>query len=365
MIACQFLIATAPAGSAIKVFDPQSPQARAIFHLGITAGVIFAFIFAIVAGMILFALMRYRWREGEPDPKQVAGNRMVELVWTVVPCLIVVALFILTERTMGVADPPPAPAPDLIVTGHQWWWEARYPKSGVVTANEIHIPVGNPLSVQLESADVLHEFWVPELARKMTTVPGSSKLHLAASRTSRGPYLGSLLGILRNAACLDAFPDRGRAAGTNFDAWEKAQLAPAAASAGRHAARGLALFQQMSCMECHAINGTTAKARVGPDLTHFASRRQLGAGIAENTPENLRRWLADPQEVKPGVKMPNFNLTDRPGQRVGRLPRDVEMNELTSVLDRAGLLTVRSSGSTGRWRGSPRSITSASAFSTW
>ena len=99
----------------------------------------------IVVGIISYALMRFRWREGEPDPHQLAGNRKVEIVWTAIPCLIVVALFALTARTMSLSDPPPAAA-DLVVTGHQWWWEARYPKSGVVAANEIHIPAGRAIA---------------------------------------------------------------------------------------------------------------------------------------------------------------------------------------------------------------------------
>ena len=161
-----------PFATVLQVFHPDSPQARAIFDLGIEASVVFAAIFAIVAGIIIYALMRFRWREGEPDPPQLAGNKTIEIIWTAIPCVIVVALFALTARTMNSSDPDPAPAPDLIVIGHQWWWEAHYPKSGVVVANEIHIPVGRALSVRLDSTDVLHEFWVPELARKITAVPG-------------------------------------------------------------------------------------------------------------------------------------------------------------------------------------------------
>ena len=189
MIASQFLIAASAGSDVIKVFDPQSPQARAIFHLAIVAGIIFAVIFAIVAGMIVYALMRCRWREGEGDPKQVAGNTTVEIVWTLIPCLIVVALFALTWQTMDASDPPPAPEPDIVITGHQWWWEAHYPKSGVVTANEIHIPAGRPFSIQLASADVLHDIWVPPLARKMTAVPGAQE-HIWIEPALRGTCLG-------------------------------------------------------------------------------------------------------------------------------------------------------------------------------
>ena len=136
-------LALLPFGSALQVIHPASPQARAIFDLGVVASMVLGLIFVVVAGVIAFALLRYRGRAGERDPRQDAGNRRLEIIWTAIPCAIVGVLFALTARTMGLSDPPPAPAPDLIVTGHQWWWEVRYPLSGVVTANEIHL--GNRL----------------------------------------------------------------------------------------------------------------------------------------------------------------------------------------------------------------------------
>ena len=295
-------------GSVLRVLNPGSPQARSIFDLGVVAAIIFAIIFVIVTGMIVFALMRFRWREGKPDPQQIAGNRTVEIVWTAIPCLIVVALFALTARAMSLSDPPPAPEPDLLVTGHQWWWEARYPKLGVVVANEFHIPVGKAVSVRLESADVLHEFWVPELARKITAVPGHPN-HIWLEADKPGTYLGICSEFCGTQHAWMHFlivvePE------AEFDAWEKAQLQSAATPADGSAAKGFALFQTTTCASCHAINGTSAHGQVGPDLTHFASRRQLGSGVADNTPENLRRWLADPQRVKPGVRMPDFKFTE-------------------------------------------------------
>jgi cytochrome c oxidase subunit 2 len=288
--------------------DPGSPHARAIFDLGIISSVIFAIIFAIVAGIVVYALLHFRWREGEPDPDQLAGNRTVEILWTAIPCVIVAVLFTLTARTMNLADPEPAPTPDLIVTGHQWWWEVRYPASGVVTANEIHIPVGTPLSVRLDSVDVLHEFWVPELSRKLTTVPGHPN-HLWLQADKPGTYLGVCSEFCGTQHAWMHFLVVAEPQ-AEFAAWQKQQLQPAAPPQGDGAVKGLALFQQTSCVTCHAINGTIAGARVAPDLTHFASRRQLGAGIADNTAENLHRWLADPQQVKPGVKMPSFKFSE-------------------------------------------------------
>jgi cytochrome c oxidase subunit 2 len=298
----------------LQVFHPQSPQARAIFNLGVESSVILAGIFAIVAGIIVYALMRFRWREGEPDPHQIAGNRTIEIVWTAIPCAIVVALFMLTARTMSLSDPPPAPEADLFVIGHQWWWEARYPQSGVVVANEIHIPVGRAMSVQFDSADVLHEFWVPQLARKITAVPGHPN-HIWIEADTPGTYLGVCSEFCGTEHAWMHFLIIAESPAM-FSAWQSAQLRPAARPIDPEARKGLALFEQTSCVSCHAINGTIAGARVGPDLTHFASRRQLGAGIADNTPENLHRWLADPQQVKPGAKMPDFKLTD---EQLGQL----------------------------------------------
>ena len=303
-----------PFAAVLQVFHPQSPQARAIFNLGVESSVILAVIFAIVAGVIVYALMRFRWREGEPDPRQVAGNRTIEIVWTAIPCAIVVALFTLTARTMSLSDPPPAPAPDLFVIGHQWWWEARYPQSGVVAANEIHIPVGRAMSVQFDSADVLHEFWVPELARKITAIPGHPN-HIWIEADAPGTYLGVCSEFCGTEHAWMHFLVIAEPP-AKFAAWQSAQLRPAAQPSDPEARKGLALFEQTSCVSCHAISGTSAGARVGPDLTHFAGRRQLGAGVAENTPENLRRWLADPQRVKPGAKMPDFKFTD---EQLGQL----------------------------------------------
>ena len=295
---------------ASNALDPQSPQARAIYDLGIVSTIVFVLIFVVVAGAIAYAIFRFRWREGEPDPKQFAGSEKVEIIWTVIPFLIVVFLFVLTLRGMNRADPPPAPSPDLVVTGHQFWWEAQYPASGAVTANEIHVPIGKPLSVRLDSKDVLHEFWVPELARKMTTVPGQLN-HIWLQADKPGVYIGTcseFCGTQHAWMRILVVADEP----SKFEQWQRAQLQPGQAPTSEAAAKGLALFQTSTCINCHAIRGVAgADARVAPDLTHVASRRQLAAGILENTPANMRRWLKNPQHIKPGALMPDFNFTDQ------------------------------------------------------
>ncbi len=291
-----------------SIFDPASPQAGAVSQLFTFTLIVCGVIFAIVVGLIFYSLMRFRWREGDREPVQNAGNKRVEIVWTVIPFLIVVMLFTMTARTMSFYDPAPAQTPDLVVVGHQWWWEVNYPHSGVTTANEIHIPVGQPISVELRSADVLHEFWVAPLTRKMTTVPGRAN-HVWLQADKPGTYLGVCSEFCGTQHAWMRFTVVAEDS-ASFEAWQQAQLKPALAPTSDPAAQGLELFKEMSCARCHAIQGTGLDARVAPDLTHFASRTLIGGGVAENTPDNLHRWLANPQLVKPGVKMPNFKFTD-------------------------------------------------------
>jgi cytochrome c oxidase subunit 2 len=292
-----------------NALDPQSPLARAIYDLGIVAGIVFAVIFIIVAGGIVYAVLRFRARPGEADPRQISGNKKVEIAWTVIPLLIVIFLFVITLSAMNRADPPPAPTPDLIVTGHQFWWQADYPASGVTSANEIHIPAGKPLSVRLESKDVLHEFWVPKLTRKMTNVPGQPN-HIWLQADKPGTYIGQcseFCGTQHAWMRIVVVAEEP----AQFEQWQQTQIRPAQAPANAAGARGLELFRTSTCINCHAINGVPgANSRVAPDLTHVASRRQLGAGILENTPGNMRSWLKSPQQIKPRALMPDYPFTD-------------------------------------------------------
>lgn len=292
--------------------DPRSPHAGAIYDLGLVTTIVCLAIFVIVTSIIVFAILRCRWREGDRDPPQHAGHKRLEIAWTAVPLLIVIGLFVLTVRTMGITDPPPPPVPaepDLVVIGRQWWWEIRYPQSGVVAANEIHIPVGEALSVRLEATDVLHEFWAPNLTRKMTTVPGQPN-HIWLQADEPGTYLGvcSEFCGTQHAWMRFIVVAEPREA---FEAWQREQLAPAPEPVTPAQRRGRELFLENTCVNCHAINGTPAQARVAPDLTHIMSRRALGAGIVPNTIPALRLWLEDPHVVKRGVKMPSYRFTDR------------------------------------------------------
>ena len=295
-------------GSSGSIFDPVSPHAQAISDLFVITLWICAAIFAVVAGIVGYSLVRYRWNEGASDPVQLAGNKRVEIIWTAIPFLIVLVLFGLTVQAMEKSDPaPPLGEPDLVVIGHQWWWEVRSPKLGFVTANEIYIPVGRPISIRLDTADVLHEFWVPQLTRKMTTVPGRGN-HIWMQADKPGIYQGVCSEFCGTQHAWMRFEVIAVSEG-EFDAWVQQQRQVAAAPAG-DAARGAQLFRDLTCINCHAIQGVESRPTAGPDLTHVASRRYLGSGIVPNTPENLRRWMTDPQEVKPGALMPSFKLND-------------------------------------------------------
>ena len=293
-----------------SVLQPQSPEAKAIFDLGIVSLIVFVLIWIVVSGGILYAIFRFRGRSDEADPEQYAGNKKVEIAWTIIPFVIVLFLFVLTLQAMNRADPPPASSPDLIVTGHQFWWQADYPASGVTTANEIHIPAGKPLCVRLESQDVLHEFWVPQLTRKMTNVPGQPN-YIWLEADKPGTYLGQcseFCGTQHAWMRIVVIAEEP----AQFEQWQQAQLRPAQAAVTDLTRKGLELFRTQTCISCHGIKGVPgANARVAPDLTHVASRRQLAAGVLENTPENMRHWVNKPQTIKPGSLMPDFYLKDQ------------------------------------------------------
>jgi len=295
-------------------FDPASPQAAAIRDLFTSALVLCGAVFLLVACLIAWCALRFRAR-GDREPVQVEGHTRLEIAWTVAPILLLIWLLSLTVRAMSAADPPIDRDPDVTIIGHQWWWEVRYP-SGVVTANEIHIPTGKPLVVRLESADVIHDFWVPELGRKMDVTPGrTGNIWLEADRPGTysgacAEYCGAQHAWMRILVFAEP-PDE-------FSEWERRQLAPPPRAPEGAPARGEGTFRSMTCAACHAIQtslqgsssgGLGENARFAPDLSHLATRTTLGAGVLPNTPATLAAWLHDPQEIKAGCHMPDAQLT--------------------------------------------------------
>jgi cytochrome c oxidase subunit 2 len=282
---------------------PVTTQGRAVAQLFWLVLAISAVVFLLVAGLLLYIVARYRARPGE-EPSRTEGNRRLEIGWTTGALLLLAILFIPTLRTMAAVDAPAANALRIQVIAHQWWWEYRYPESGVVTANELHVPVGRPLQFDLESADVVHSFWVPQFGWKRDVVPGKIN-SLPVQVEQAGVYDGACTeycGLehawMRIRVVADA-PDR-------FDAWIAAQQQPAAAPQGATASRGQQILVASTCVNCHTVRGTAAAGQIGPDLTHVGSRTILGAGVLGNSPENLARFVHDAPSIKPGLLMPSF-----------------------------------------------------------
>jgi cytochrome c oxidase subunit II len=292
----------------VPVFSPSSPQAKVIMDFFVAVLFLCAVIFLIVTGLITYSLVRFRGRPDAPEPRQTVGNKAIEVTWTLIPILIVTGLFVMTVRAMSRSDPVSKPQnADLVVTGHQWWWEVRYPKAGAITANEIHIPVGQRLLLRLESADVIHDFWAPQLSRKMDAVPGTANyIWLEADRP--GTYAGVCAEYCGAEHAWMWFSVVAQPP-AEFAAWQQRQLQPPALPNAQAAARGAQTFAQATCVNCHAIGGNAARLQVGPDLTHLAERHTLAAGVMPNTRTNLAQWLRNPQAFKPGTLMPNLQLT--------------------------------------------------------
>jgi cytochrome c oxidase subunit II len=298
-----------------SIFDPQSTPAKSILDVSLFTLVITGIIFAVVFTLLVYSIVKFRGRavDAGREPAQVYGSTQIELAWTVIPILIVVVLFLATARTIRAVQDAPEPATALEVTviGHQFWWEFRYPKLGVVTANELHVPVSDaahptPTFLKLFSADTDHSFWIPQLAGKTDLVPNHpNSMWIDPHRT--GVYLGQCAqycGTQHAKMLLRVYVDSDE----DFKAWVHAQQQPAVED--ENAILGKRVFETTACINCHAINGTVANGRFGPDLTHLMSRRTIASGAAANTEENVRRWIQNPDDIKPGSLMPAMKLSD-------------------------------------------------------
>ncbi len=265
-------------------------------------------VFVVVEGLLLFSVLRFRQREGAPRPVQRHGNTLLEITWTMAPALILVFIAVPTVRTIfKTAGAAPAGALRVEVIGHQWWWEYRYPDLGIVTANELHLPLGRPVAVDITSADVIHSWWTPRLGGKRDAIP-NQHTKLAFSPDSVGMYPGQCVeycGVSHANMRLRTFVESDSA----FEAWVAAQRAtPPAPAKGSVEETGRQAFQRYGCIGCHTVTGF-ATGITGPDLTHVGGRTTIAAGTMMNTAQQLHDWIADPPAMKPGSMMPNMHAS--------------------------------------------------------
>ena len=299
-----------------SIFDTHSTPAESIRHLSHFVLGVTGIIFLVVFGLLTYAVLKFRSRasDTEREPAQVYGSTQIELAWTIIPILIVVVLFLATARVIHAIQDATRPAKAVEVTaiGHQFWWEFRYPRLGIVTANELHVPVSDPAHptptfLKLLSADTDHSFWVPQLAGKTDLIPNRIN-ETWLDPHEAGLFLGQCAqycGTQHAKMLLHVYVDSPE----DFDAWVNTQRQRA--NQDEKEAVGRQVFESTACLNCHAINGTIGNGRFGPDLTHLMTRRTIASGAAENTPENLRLWIQNPDAIKPGSLMPAMNLSDK------------------------------------------------------
>ncbi|HEY0035654.1 MAG TPA: cytochrome c oxidase subunit II [Longimicrobium sp.] len=288
-------------------FAPETEMAREqmfLFNLTMWMG--------IAVGVLTFAGMGYimwkfRYRPGMPEPKQIHGNTKLEVAWTLLPALIVAVIAVFTVRAIFITQPePPANALNVRVIGKQWWWEFQYPVGNdtIITANEIHVPINQPVQLLLESDNVLHSFWVPQMAGKRDLITNRVN-RLIFTPTVPGVYMGQCAEFCGDSHALMkmrliAHTPEG------FRQWLENEARPALepTDSTSAVALGKKLVTQGACAGCHVIEGTPMVGRLGPNLTHFGRRRTLAAGIVDNNAENLAKWVSNAPAMKPGSLMP-------------------------------------------------------------
>lgn len=294
-----------------SALNPAGPNSAAIANVFNIVLVMAAVVFVVVEGLIVFSAFRFRHKAKDAsEPTQVHGNTKAEIAWTILPALIVVTLFVLALQTMQTLDTKPAAAAEQMtvrVIGHRFWWEYQYPGLNITTATDLVIPTGKVVNLEITSGDVIHSFWIPQLNGKTDAFPNHINLSWILANVP-GTYLGQCAELCgpshanMRAVVIAKTPEE-------FDQWVKDQQAGPPQSSGALAQQGQQLLLGGACIGCHTIQGTAAQGKVGPNLTHLASRTSIAGGMFTNTAGNLKRWLANPPAVKADSVMPNLNLS--------------------------------------------------------
>ena len=297
-----------------SALDPHGVQAGGLVQLLGTFVAVCTLVWVLVAAVLLRALWRGRRQPAdgtcvdEPTERRMRRTITVAVAATALTVVALTAISFVATRRITATD---SNAMVIRVRGWQWWWEVTYPDASpdrtVVTANEIHVPVGRTVTLELSAADVIHSFWVPNLAGKMDMIPGRDTT-LIFRATRAGTYRGQcaeFCGLQHAHMAFIVIAD----APADFEAWRAAQLAPAVAPTQAEAQAGHQVFLAKACASCHTVRGTDAAGTLGPDLTHVGSRGTIAAGLFETTRGSLAAWIADPQRLKPGNNMPMVDLS--------------------------------------------------------
>ena len=293
--------------------SPEGPYARSIDELFWITFWIAVGVFVIVQGALLLSVFVFKEKPESPEPKQIHGNTKLEILWTVIPVLILAAIAVPTVQTIFDLAREPEDALKIEVIGHQWWFEYKYPDYGITTANVLVIPADKPVRLEMWSNDVLRNYWVPKLNGKRYLVPGQTTyLNLHADSPDEfwaqcGEYCGLSHSKMRGRVLSLSQKD--------FDSWVENEQKNATAFSNEDlslAAEGQQVYLNAGCTQCHVVNGVwdVQGDRIAPNLTHFAIRNVFAGAALENNRENLTRWLANPAEIKPGTFMPNLELTE-------------------------------------------------------
>ena len=285
---------------------PASGYAREIDGLFGTVFKLMMLVFVVVEVLLLFTIIRHRHRPGAAAPQHTHGHTVLEIAWTIAPALILVFVAVPTIQTIfRTQAPPPADALKIQVVAHQWWWEYRYP-GGVVTANELHVPLGRTVDLEMTSADVIHSFWAPRLFGKRDVIPGHTN-HIVFAADSIGEYMGQCVefcGASHANMRLRVLVDSD----TAFAAWTAAQAAtPRAPAKNSVEQRGQDAFRRYGCIGCHTVTGVSTGV-IGPNLTHVGSRTTIAGGMLPSAADMLGKWIENPQGVKPGALMPRMGV---------------------------------------------------------
>ena len=283
----------------------QADQTKFLFWLmiGIASGV-----FVVYIGLLFYAMFRRSTQPSRFERSPASAISFVLIAGALIPLMLLIVVFTYSIRGLAAEQLSSGDPIDIQVVGHQYWWEVKYPgANGFATANEIHIPVGREVVFHVTAADVIHSFWVPQLAGKIDAIPGQDNT-LKVKATSAGSYLGHCAEFCGDQHAHMQFlvvaePD------SDYNAWVQGQQAHAATPNSDEALRGQQVFLGSACVYCHAVRGTNASGTLGPDLTHLASRSQLAAGTIPNNIGGLAGWITNPQSIKPGVLMPPTQLS--------------------------------------------------------